>query len=410
MRRRVLEPGRPWPSRRGRRRADRTGPDRVHDGSGANLELVADAGGGGRGGRGPDRGVPRGDDVLLRGAARARWPSRWTDRGRRGCARSRPTPGSPWWPACSPRPRTAGCTTRCWPPGAAWRPSYDKIHLFDAFGFAESDTVAPGDEPVTIEVDGLTVGLATCYDLRFPGLFQLLADRGATLVVVPASWGAGPGKREQWDLLVRARALDSTTFVAACGQADPTTVGRDPGRDGADRDRGQRGGRPARRVRRPARRRARSAGGGRRPRRGRRRPQDRPRPRQPPPLAPLSPVPGSTWPRRCPQVTTCNLCERCRTCGPAGSRSWVVGEKHAEQVVQAVAAGGGAVLGQPVQHRGADRGRAGPVQPRAARCPTPTAVRAARPRPGSRRGSEPRPPPAPAARPARPASAAGPAR
>ena len=48
--------------------------------------------------------------------------------------------------------------------------------------------------------------------------------------MVPASWGAGPGKREQWDLLVRARALDSTTFVAACDQADPTTVGRDPGR------------------------------------------------------------------------------------------------------------------------------------------------------------------------------------
>ncbi len=108
--------------------------------------------------------------------------------------------------------------------------SYDKIHLFDAFGFAESDTVAPGTEPVTIVVDGVTVGLATCYDVRFPGLFQLLAERDATLIALPASWGAGPGKREQWDLLVRARALDSTTFVAACGQADPTTVGREAGK------------------------------------------------------------------------------------------------------------------------------------------------------------------------------------
>jgi deaminated glutathione amidase len=114
--------------------------------------------------------------------------------------------------------------------GGGVEAGYDKIHLFDAFGFAESDTVAPGTEPVTIEVDGATVGLATCYDLRFPGLFQLLGERGAGLVVVPASWGAGPGKREQWDLLVRARALDSTTFVAACDQADPATVGRDPGR------------------------------------------------------------------------------------------------------------------------------------------------------------------------------------
>jgi predicted amidohydrolase len=113
--------------------------------------------------------------------------------------------------------------------GGGVEASYDKIHLFDAFGFAESRTVAPGTKPVTIVVDGVTVGLATCYDLRFPGLFQELASSGASVVLVPASWGAGPGKREQWDLLVRARALDSTAFVAACDQADPTTAGRDPG-------------------------------------------------------------------------------------------------------------------------------------------------------------------------------------
>lgn len=114
--------------------------------------------------------------------------------------------------------------------GAGVEASYDKIHLFDAFGFAESRTVAPGAEPVSIDVGGVPVGLATCYDLRFPGLFQELAARGATVIAVPASWGAGPGKREQWDLLVRARALDSTAFVAACDQADPATVGRDTGR------------------------------------------------------------------------------------------------------------------------------------------------------------------------------------
>ncbi|NMH98530.1 carbon-nitrogen hydrolase family protein [Pseudonocardia acidicola] len=108
--------------------------------------------------------------------------------------------------------------------------SYDKIHLFDAFGFAESDTVAPGREPVTADVDGHTVGLATCYDVRFPGLFQQLAGRGAALIVLPASWGAGRGKREQWDVLVRARALDSGAFVAACDQADPTTVGGEAGK------------------------------------------------------------------------------------------------------------------------------------------------------------------------------------
>jgi len=106
--------------------------------------------------------------------------------------------------------------------------AYDKIHLFDAFGFRESKTVAPGADPVTIDVDGVTVGLATCYDVRFPGLFQALADKGAVLTVLPSSWGAGPGKQDQWELLTRARALDSTTFLAACGQADPLSVGLTP--------------------------------------------------------------------------------------------------------------------------------------------------------------------------------------
>lgn len=103
--------------------------------------------------------------------------------------------------------------------------SYDKIHLFDAFGFAESDTVAPGEKPVTVSIGGVTVGFATCYDLRFPALFQTLAEQGADVVVVSASWGAGPGKVEQWSLLARARALDATSFVAACGQADPAASG-----------------------------------------------------------------------------------------------------------------------------------------------------------------------------------------
>ncbi|ROP27293.1 carbon-nitrogen hydrolase family protein [Pseudokineococcus lusitanus] len=111
--------------------------------------------------------------------------------------------------------------------------SYDKTHLFDAFGYAESDGVQPGSGVVVADVDGEPVGLATCYDVRFPALFTAAADRGARLVVVCASWGAGPGKVEQWELLVRARALDSTSVVVAVGQADaggpvgaaPTGVG-----------------------------------------------------------------------------------------------------------------------------------------------------------------------------------------
>lgn len=98
---------------------------------------------------------------------------------------------------------------------------YHKIHLYDAFGFAESRTVAPGFDPVTITVDGVTVGLTTCYDIRFPELYVELARRGARLITVHASWGSGPGKLEQWTLLARARALDTTGFVAAVDQAYP---------------------------------------------------------------------------------------------------------------------------------------------------------------------------------------------
>lgn len=102
---------------------------------------------------------------------------------------------------------------------------YDKVHLFDAFGFLESDTVDPGTEPVTFDAGGLTFGLATCYDIRFPALFTTNAERGAEVNIVCASWASGPGKVDQWRLLARARALDSTTYVLACGQGDPTTQG-----------------------------------------------------------------------------------------------------------------------------------------------------------------------------------------
>lgn len=103
--------------------------------------------------------------------------------------------------------------------------SYDKIHLFDAFGFSESDTVTPGDSRTIVDLAGTRVGLATCYDVRFPQLFIDNARDGAAITIVSASWGAGPGKREQWELLTRARALDSTSFILACGQADPEAAG-----------------------------------------------------------------------------------------------------------------------------------------------------------------------------------------
>jgi predicted amidohydrolase len=114
--------------------------------------------------------------------------------------------------------------------GRGLRRHYDKVHLYDAHGFAESKTVEPGDAAVTFDLDGVRYGVATCYDVRFPALFRHLASAGASVILMPASWGAGEGKREQWEVLVRARALDSTSWVVACDQADPAALGTEPGK------------------------------------------------------------------------------------------------------------------------------------------------------------------------------------
>lgn len=90
--------------------------------------------------------------------------------------------------------------------------TYRKLHLF-GFGAGEPELMAPGDEPV---VHG-RLGLATCYDLRFPELFRALLDAGAEVVLVPAAW---PAKRiEHWRLLARARAVENQSFVVACNTA-----------------------------------------------------------------------------------------------------------------------------------------------------------------------------------------------
>ncbi|MDN6551694.1 MULTISPECIES: carbon-nitrogen hydrolase family protein [Corynebacterium] len=101
------------------------------------------------------------------------------------------------------------------------RRGYDKIHTYDAFNYRESDTVVPGTQLVTFPVGDLTVGVSTCYDIRFPEQFKALARSGADIVVVPTSWADGAGKLEQWRLLTAARALDSTSYIVAAGQARP---------------------------------------------------------------------------------------------------------------------------------------------------------------------------------------------
>jgi predicted amidohydrolase len=113
--------------------------------------------------------------------------------------------------------------------------AYRKIHLFDALGQRESDSMAPGSEPVIATVAGLRVGFLTCYDVRFPELARSLATSGADLLVIPSGWASGLFKEEHWVTLVRARAIENTIWVAGVDQVPdpaeaptkaPTGVGR----------------------------------------------------------------------------------------------------------------------------------------------------------------------------------------
>jgi predicted amidohydrolase len=115
---------------------------------------------------------------------------------------------------------------------------YRKVHLYDAFGHRESDVLEAGDpaaEPVVLRAGGLTFGVLTCYDLRFPESARRVVDAGADALVVPAAWAAGPLKADHWRTLARARAIENTAVVVAVGQAGRGVTGRSlvVGPDGA---------------------------------------------------------------------------------------------------------------------------------------------------------------------------------
>jgi deaminated glutathione amidase len=105
---------------------------------------------------------------------------------------------------------------------------YRKIHLYDAFGYRESDTVEPASigEPLTFGLDGITIGAMTCYDLRFPEAARWVVDAGAEVVLLPAAWASGPMKEEHWAALATARAIENTVYVAAAGQTGPASIGQ----------------------------------------------------------------------------------------------------------------------------------------------------------------------------------------
>ena len=105
---------------------------------------------------------------------------------------------------------------------------YRKQHLFDALGWMESKRLAPGnaDERLVLGCGDFTVGVMTCYDLRFPELARALVDDGCDLLAVPSAWVAGPLKEDQWSTLVRSRAIENVLYVAAADQSPPIYAGR----------------------------------------------------------------------------------------------------------------------------------------------------------------------------------------
>jgi predicted amidohydrolase len=111
-------------------------------------------------------------------------------------------------------------------PDGALRRTYRKIHLYDSFGYKESDRLLPGDvEPVVVDIAGRPVGLMTCYDLRFPEHARALVDAGAETIVIPAAWVAGDRKLAHWRILLAARAIENTVHVAAAAQGGERYTG-----------------------------------------------------------------------------------------------------------------------------------------------------------------------------------------
>jgi deaminated glutathione amidase len=107
---------------------------------------------------------------------------------------------------------------------------YRKMHLFDidspdGTAYRESETIRRGSDIVTFKVGDVTIGCAICYDIRFPELFRALRDRGADVILVPAAFALMTGK-DHWEVLVRARAIETQTYVVAPGQ----TLSHDDGK------------------------------------------------------------------------------------------------------------------------------------------------------------------------------------
>ena len=115
-------------------------------------------------------------------------------------------------------------------PDGAIAATYDKIHLFDADiagldAYRESATYKGGEAAVTAPLGAFTLGMSICYDMRFPRLFNALANAGATLLAVPAAFTVPTGQAH-WHVLLRARAIETGSYVIAAAQGGTHPNGR----------------------------------------------------------------------------------------------------------------------------------------------------------------------------------------
>lgn len=110
--------------------------------------------------------------------------------------------------------------------------SYNKIHLFDVHieesneSYNESETTTPGDKTVVVDTPFGKLGLAICYDLRFPEMFRTMVNQGMEICAIPSMFTALTGKAH-WEVLVRARAIENLCYVVAAGQGGYHVSGRE---------------------------------------------------------------------------------------------------------------------------------------------------------------------------------------
>src|SRR5262245_61507546 len=103
---------------------------------------------------------------------------------------------------------------------------YRKLHLYDAFGFRESDKFHTGDDIAPLVVlSEKQFGMMICYDLRFPEMARMLTLTGANILVAPAGWVQGDLKLEHWQTMIRARALENGCYVIAPAQVGNIYIG-----------------------------------------------------------------------------------------------------------------------------------------------------------------------------------------